>query len=173
MKLKSLLVVLGVAGIGAGVALSGRKSKAATSSSSGPPPENISVVDGKVSALRMGAMIAAGGAYIIVASDAKHWKTVRKVVNKHARANPQFEYVLVDMDFARELAGDKGVALPEDAWGGVASVRDAEAVMYRYFTESTGDVGPVIEEVEGTVPALGGSVQPLELPSVGAGLLPS
>ncbi len=164
MKLKSILVLLGVAGVGAGVALSGRKTKAATSGSSAPPPENISVVDGKLSALRMGALIAAGGSYIIVASDKKHWKTVRKVVDKRARANPQLEYVLVDMDFARELAGDKGLELPSDAWGGVAATRDAENVMYRYFTQSTGDVDTVIGEVEGAIPALGGAVTPLELP---------
>ena len=53
-----------------------------------------------------------------------------------------------------------------------ATVRDAQNLMYRYFTGS-GDVAAAVEEVEGTVPALEGSIEPLGLPSVGSGLLPS
>jgi hypothetical protein len=172
VKAKRILGALGVLGIGA-LIFGGRKSRASPKGSTSKPPSNVSFVDGKLDALGAGARLAASqGPFVVVATDQSHRSVVVDVVTKRARANPQFQYIVVDMDLARGLAADEGVALPENVWGGVASVLDGELIRHAYFaTTDTVDVAAeVIDEVEGTVPSLGSTA--IEAPPVTAGILP-
>lgn len=170
LKLKHLLWGAGILGTGI-VVLGGGKTRAA----SGPkPPQNLSTIDGKLTALQAAGSIALGGTYIIVAADEAHWDVVSKIATARARANPQFEYRTLPMALARELAADRGYVLPAEAWGGVASISDAELRSSQYFSagEAEAEVTVLVQTVEGTIPALESEGAP-GLASIVAGLLPA
>lgn len=172
VKAKHVLGAIGVAGVGA-LIFGGRKTRASSKGVAAKPPSNLSFVDGKLDAVGAGARIAASrGPFVIVATDSAHRDLVNGVVVARARANPQFEYVLVDMDLARGLAADRGQALPEEAWGGVASILDGELVKHALFgaDDAKPEVVEILEDVEGTVPGLGASS--VALPPVTSGFLP-
>lgn len=169
LKPKHVLVGLGALGFGA-LVLAPRKARA-TGVRKLPP--NMTIVEGKLGLLSAGASVTAGGAFIIVGSDADHWKLMAKMVAARARANPQFEYVLVDMELARELASDRGEDLPADAWGGVVSILDGEFITQRYLGADVdkAEAREIIKTVEGTVPGLEGESMPA-LPPITAGFFP-
>lgn len=163
---RAALVLVAIATV-SGIVLVGRRGKAASGPSA---PANTREVDGKLSALALGAEVIAGGTWVIVASDEAHRGAIEEVVRRRAAAHPAWQYVVIDLELARELAADRaGVEIPAAVWGGVAAVKDGELVTHSFFAPNDAlvDAESRIDHAETMTPQLAGSA----VPSVAAGLL--
>lgn len=160
------LALAAIATVGAIVFVGGRTKAAA----GGSTPKNITQVDGRLGALALGANVIAGGTWIIVGVDEAHRADVEAVVARRAAAHPAWQYAIIDLQVARELAADRAdVTIPAAIWGGVAAVRDGELVTHVFFpsADSIADAEGRIDHVEAMAPSLGAPMTP----SIAAGLL--
>jgi hypothetical protein len=125
---KAIWVGLGIAGlVGAGVALSARKARAAGD------PTNFSRITSGLEAMSVAAGLGLGSKIVLAFSDKDHTQGVVGALKGVATEHPEDKLYFIDKKLLLELAKKHGLDVDEAYWGGVIALAGEESAYERYW----------------------------------------